>query len=80
MSPTTATQVQLQPCASKQRQDVVANKPASQRVHGDGNCLFRAASVSVFGHEDAYSDIRKKVASMSLDRVEQVVMPFPESN
>ena len=67
-------QVQLQPCASKQHQDVIANKPVSQikdapanhvqlPVHGDGNCLFQAASVSVFGHEDAYSDIRKKVAS-----------------
>ena len=32
-------------------------------AHGDGNCLFRAASISVFGHEDAYLDIRKKVAS-----------------
>ena len=32
-------------------------------VHGDRNCLFRAASVSVFGHEDAYSDIRKKLPS-----------------
>ena len=32
-------------------------------VHVDGNCLFGAASISVFDHEDAYSDIRKKLAS-----------------
>ena len=56
-------QMQLQSCASKQHQDDAPANHVPVAVHGDGNCLFRAANVNVFCHEDAYTDTRKKVAS-----------------
>ena len=62
------------------------NVPASHvpvKVHGDRNCLFPAASISVFGHKYATQISGKKwplsYTDMFLDRVEQVVMPFLES-
>ena len=33
------------------------------RVYGDGNCLFRAASMAVFGNEDEHVTLRKRTAS-----------------
>ena len=34
--------------------------PTPISVKGDGNCLFNAISVALFGHENAYSEIRLK--------------------
>ena len=39
----------------------------SINVSGDGNCLFRALSISIYGHEFNYSFLRSSVAQHILD-------------
>ena len=39
----------------------------SINVSGDGNCLFRALSVSIYGHKFNYSFLRSTVAQHILD-------------
>ena len=52
---------------AKFSKQLALNGLKSINVSGDGNCLFRALSVSIYGHEFNYSFLRSTVAPHILD-------------
>ncbi len=47
-------------------------------VLGDGNCLYRAASVAVFGKENEHSNIRANVVKELVENVRYYAQLFVE--